>query len=58
MTSNTHEWVILHHKGFDITEKLRVSGGWLFRTRLCDRDNGPSLALTFVADPPKPDDKS
>lgn len=52
MTRTSSDWEIVHHKGSaECTERLRVPGGWLWRTRLWDRTDGTCVGLTFQPDP-------
>jgi hypothetical protein len=46
------EWEIVHHRGSqECTERLRISEGWLYRTRVRNGAHEPdSLAMTFIPD--------
>lgn len=47
----TSGWEIVHHMGSgERTDRLRIDGGWLYRTRTWSKNDGPALALTFVPD--------
>lgn len=44
-------WNTVHKGGSqDHTDRLKIDGGWLYRTRLWSKNNGASVALTFVPD--------
>lgn len=46
-------WEIVHHRGSsECTERLRIPGGFLYRTQIWSKADGTALALTFVPDPP------
>lgn len=54
---NDHELETIHHKwSMESTERFRIDGGWLYRTRVRNSGDLPdSLALTFVPDRTAPE---
>lgn len=47
----TGPWEMVHHNGaVETTDRLRVQGGWLYRTRMWTSSEGTCLALTFAPD--------
>lgn len=50
----TGYWEVVEHQGANgSTERMRIEGGWLYRTRVRE-ESGPnakySMAMTFVPD--------
>jgi hypothetical protein len=55
MTNSSKDWEIVHHRGSaERTERLRVPGGWLWRTRVWDKSDGTCVGLTFQPDSSPP----
>ncbi len=52
--SNHWQEICTTASGDDVLERIRVPGGWLYRTKLWDGDDAGELrgvATTFVPDP-------
>jgi hypothetical protein len=53
MDDPNHKWQCIIDRTEDVTERLKVPGGWLYRTQLWQVDTPASItvALAFVPEP-------